>query len=969
MRVLRIALTNLNSLRGSHVIELAREPLAGAGLFAITGPTGAGKSTILDAVTLALYGRAARYGNRPSPEDVMSRHCGECSAEVEFAVGAGVFRATWQLRRARGRPDGTLQPPQRYVYNAEGIPLTQKIQECEQKIEELIGLDYDRFLRSVLLAQGEFARFLKARPAERAELLESLTGTAIYSELGRLVHHQLRERKMVLQQQQQSLQQLEVLDDEARSETERQMEAHSVAYRSLKQELQAAGDMRTRVERLQEAIQRRTRWAAQQADADAERARRADELSRLARHRQLHPYLEPLARLEAAEREWNNLCEQLSADRKEEQHALQRLNDAIVVLHRGLTSALQHSQDQANEARRTLEVARHAVAAEQTWLEEHQRDAAIAERHTELVAALTEVRAARAALAEQWETARERALDLCDEPLEDLPRSDALLAQLPPRAARGVEVIRGERDSAEETLRELKQRLHNARLVADLAVYRSELVPGQPCPLCGATDHRIAATAVADSELVEQAEEVDKAEAQAITLRSRLERAIGDLQQLQRDCDRATHKLHDCQASEAKLAQQLEALAIALPPPTEEQALLQELKHRADSYRGHLADLNSARQSIVEAEHRLTSGERAIHELDSKRRNLPPPPVEAERTQPAEEIEIGRAQENYQREQRGADNAQALVASRISDEHAARERLERRQSEIESLLADSDIAGVQQLRSARLSQTEEHQLQELEQELDARASEAATLLRSAEEEIDALRENQTLEGAEAERFLREHEGMQQRAEQMLRELTTLQNRIERDDRDRAVLQRKRTELEQKQRQLKVWALLDELIGSHDGARFRTIAQSISLDLLMRHANRHLGQLSDRYRIVRNLSNELGLDIEDLHQASVRRPMQSLSGGESFLASLALALGLSDLAGRTVRIETLFIDEGFGSLDAGSLDIAISALESLQQRQKTVGVISHVSLLKERIGTQIVVEKLTGGVSRIHTSPP
>ncbi len=97
-------------------------------------------------------------------------------------------------------------------------------------------------------------------------------------------------------------------------------------------------------------------------------------------------------------------------------------------------------------------------------------------------------------------------------------------------------------------------------------------------------------------------------------------------------------------------------------------------------------------------------------------------------------------------------------------------------------------------------------------------------------------------------------------------------------------------------------------------------------------------------------------------------MASLSGGESFLVSLALALGLSDLAGRTVRIDSLFIDEGFGSLDPETLEVAIAALESLRQNHKTVGVISHVGLLKERISTQIIVEKQAGGVSKIRVVP-
>ena len=133
--------------------------------------------------------------------------------------------------------------------------------------------------------------------------------------------------------------------------------------------------------------------------------------------------------------------------------------------------------------------------------------------------------------------------------------------------------------------------------------------------------------------------------------------------------------------------------------------------------------------------------------------------------------------------------------------------------------------------------------------------------------------------------------------------------------------------------VETWRLLRELVGSADGSKFRKFAQSITLELLIRHANRHMLKLSDRYKILREPPNvdskgqksedELGLIVEDYDQANARRPMASLSGGESFLASLALALGLSDLAGRTVRIETLFIDEGFGTLDPDTLDVALT----------------------------------------------
>jgi DNA repair protein SbcC/Rad50 len=124
------------------------------------------------------------------------------------------------------------------------------------------------------------------------------------------------------------------------------------------------------------------------------------------------------------------------------------------------------------------------------------------------------------------------------------------------------------------------------------------------------------------------------------------------------------------------------------------------------------------------------------------------------------------------------------------------------------------------------------------------------------------------------------------------------------------------------------------------------------------------QLSERYSILKTPEKDLYLQIVDGYQADVVRPMSTLSGGESFLVSLALALGLSDLASRKVQINSLFIDEGFGTLDAETLDVAISALENLQANGKSIGIISHVEALKERIGTQIQVTKQPGGSSII-----
>jgi exonuclease SbcC len=159
-----------------------------------------------------------------------------------------------------------------------------------------------------------------------------------------------------------------------------------------------------------------------------------------------------------------------------------------------------------------------------------------------------------------------------------------------------------------------------------------------------------------------------------------------------------------------------------------------------------------------------------------------------------------------------------------------------------------------------------------------------------------------------------------------------------------------------------WASMNELIGSHDGSKFRKFAQGLTLQKLVQLANVHLENLYGRYFIIKRAGEDLELDIVDTYQADNVRSMMTLSGGESFLVSLALALGLSDLAGRNANIRSLFIDEGFGTLDEQTLDLAISTLENLQAKGKTIGVISHVKELKERIPTQVRVLKKGGGTS-------
>ncbi|WP_202941099.1 AAA family ATPase [Alteromonas macleodii] len=197
MRILTLRLKNLNALKGEWKIDFTQSPFIDNGLFAITGPTGAGKTTLLDAICLALYHQTPRLGPiSTSNNDIMTRGTAECLAEVEFDIKGKAYRAFWSMRRARGKVDGNLQSADVELAEVEsGKILATQVRPKSEEIEKLTGLNFARFTKSMMLSQGDFAAFLNANEADRAELLEELTGTEIYGQISQAVHQQFSDAK------------------------------------------------------------------------------------------------------------------------------------------------------------------------------------------------------------------------------------------------------------------------------------------------------------------------------------------------------------------------------------------------------------------------------------------------------------------------------------------------------------------------------------------------------------------------------------------------------------------------------------------------------------------------------------------------------------------------------------------------------------------------------------------------------
>ncbi len=1153
MKILRVQFQNLNSLRGKepHELDFEREPLRGVSLFAITGPTGAGKSTLLDAITLALYGRAARYGDEPNPGDMMSRHCGECHASVDFEVAAGRYRAEWHLWRARRRPDGELQKPQRRLYNAAGETLAQNVRESDRLIEQIIGLDYGRFLRSVMLAQGEFTRFLKAGANERAELLECLTGTEIYSELGALAYEETTRRQADLDRREQTLGTIRLLAAEERQEREVLLAARRDEADHAQRARADLSRQLGRARELSKALADERELARQQAALEAQRREAQPDIDRLGAHRRTLPFADALSRWDAAGELARAQHEKLALAEQAQAQAAREHGRALVAAARFGAALVETQRQQLGAQRQQVEAQAAHCRVIADWLAARPHDGATLEaalpglirdlnqleaQRGKLTASQKRVSQLTADLATQMEVVRRTQRDLeaaranlADRTAIKTSAEDTVRLLLAGGTTEGrqtelkrlrhqIESLRtldrqaSQRREREEKLAADRQRLareegtlaETTRAVAELEhqrltageqralredhlrqsrawqsfeEQRARLQPGEACPLCGATDHPFAHD---DYRPQVNATQVEAALGEAVALVTKLDAVLLGARKAQTGAaTRHTLLLDGIRRSEAEIAAattETAGLTASLDLPDDTLGTLQsataEAADRQKALEAELTRLQEAEKAVGAREiERLTAkhaaesantaaetaarrqqalqvdaaneaeilrkfGEEIAAAVGALASRLLPfgPAVPEAGGESTLSLKLGEQQTLYRMQERARDAADADLAAagrdvaacetalaeltRSADElraaaeqvvpsdhpaaggtppadwrgiddaaksvrthhtalevaaaAAGRQRQEAAEAQararfladaLTAALAASDFPTPDALRAARLDEKTAARLDARERELARLASEWQGSLETVRGNIAALRAG----GAETDgsaALEESHAAAERRCRDLLTEIGRRQAELAQDDRNRQQHADGAAALARDRARLIVWTRLQTLIGSHDGAKFRRYAQGISLDLLVRRANTHLGRLNDRYQLRRRPGEELDLDIVDHYQAGVARPLASLSGGESFLSSLALALGLADLAGRNVRIESLFIDEGFGTLDADSLDVAIAALDGLRRDRKTVGVISHVELLKERIPTQIVVEKGAAGISRL-----
>lgn len=1023
---------NIASLYGDFEVDFRKAPLADNDLFAITGDTGSGKSSILDTLCLALFGRTPRLGNErkteanryvfdPYNKDItlrdsrrlMSNGESECSAEVNFTGNDGEeYVSSWSCDRAR---TGTLH---KAVMSLSLLKSNVPI-ECGRKIEEVLGMDFDQFCKTVLLSQGEFQKFLEASDNEKSDILEKITGTDRYFQIGFEVHQKYLYARRDLEDIQERTKGLVILSPEDRKKKEedlRQAETElsnrQADSKSKEGQIKWRDENKRRSKSLNDA--KGEYQTALQADNDSAPEKKL--VSELESLRAIRPdftlWKNAVANVETSETQLKKIEESLQKEGESHKSAETALINAQAEEASFKEGAYKIQRDKILRAR---DINSKMVPVDADYrskkTEVDNLSKAIADLEGKIDFKNREIERLKSSVSEldEWFKANDDYSEIC----ANFTEISTLLSSYNTETAYSTNDEKKAQDEQKkidglnDTLKELTDRQVRIQglLPADIALLRSHLVDGEACPVCGSTVHPDAHKGLDDETWDEEKENKTKAEA--------IEELIGIIEDTNKKISAAeinkstfdkTAKEHHDEAMKASnclephfsnltdwktIPNLLQKLTAIQKQWTENNNILQKAKSdkaTAESNRDltdkqvgeKKSELASRKNLMEEAGKQADSlklelkgliGEVTVDEAEMKndaalkaRTNTV---KEAEKTKSDSDNNISLLKGQYTNitetrdsSIRERDEYEAKVNSWLDSANSSRTP--------EDLFDKDVLAGLFAKYPESRIVSERTRLDTLKSETDR----CSTLVKERQAKFDEWQDTPGKpEDSISDESLKEQYDQAENAVKEFEDMkTTLIGALKADDQNLEAKKQYAGEEANAQLTYDKWKSLDDVFGRNEGMIFKRIAQSYALRTLVEHTNLQLDTFMSRYQLVKEDNKDqpdsLSLLVADSDQGGALRTTSTLSGGEKFIVSLSLALGLSSLASNRMSVRSLFIDEGFGSLDNSTLNTVMNSLDQMQTQGRKIGIISHVQEINDRVSTQIKVEKEGNGHSKI-----
>ena len=1178
MKILKLRFKNLNSLKGENEINFTVPPLSETGIFAITGPTGAGKSTILDAITLALYNQTPRSGinSKKSLEKngaIITRHTFESYSEIDYEANGKQYRSKWSVHIAK--KSGTVQDYHMELSELpENVIFDLKKSEVPTKNEQIIGLSYEQFVKSILLSQGDFAKFLKANANERGELLEKITGTEIYRLLGQKAFEKQKIAKTAKDTQQAVVNTYQVLtDEEERTLSEKHLFLehenkekeillnYLIKTQNIKQQKQLLQQEISELNKIINTLkiqQEKYRPFIQKLDIHEKLIILKSEIFSITEEEKRKVQATKMVsdfelQLKTLETNKLQLVESLAVLKKKlenEKNILEttlpkivetkKLDNSIVIEKRSVS---EHKKilEQTTKNIETLgeeiinlknNISQNIVENDKLnkWLNEHQILADLVAENklidNKLSIYLSETKKTEKmikdanekngfslrfsqntselknvvySLINSTKASIENILPLLQyqphekEKLENditklrdkykeienlitiTKRFQLLTKQKEENEQWGIQKnneiqlidkelssVEIELEISQKIIEELRIKLERQQLESKYKDDRLRLQENEPCYLCGSKTHpyvshyedvldvtknnlketekkfqqwqkfqkeKVAAKAKTAAELISLQKNIKVTENELLEAQSlfqtlseaqNLKLSIYNISEIENtkqfvmneglEKKKQKQLFSDREISENKLLQ-LETIDIQLKQ-TEEAFLglnffwkkyhkyLENSKNDSER-QTTLQRFENKHKTTIEAANKISAvlvgNQKVLEEkqLQAEKQNIDFVKIKEEHQKLSEILENILAErkklfgtENPEKvEKQLSENIQNVEKEIVSSENsltrtvttleAVFKQLEDKKAECSAIAETIENNKINLLPKLKLIgfETVEDAIKGFLTEKEV--NEIKTNHKKLETQL--ITTNQTIHDKETEILkLKEEDNNETDIVEIQNNISFTKNLIQENNRNIGFIKNKIIENNKQkdglhsanelfvklETEFNKWKKLNDLIGDSEGKRFSKFAQELTLIQLISIANKHLKNLSERYLIQKNTESD-DLLIIDCYQANAERSVKTLSGGESFLVSLSLALGLSDLAGRNTKIDSLFIDEGFGTLDIDTLNIALETLEKLQiETNRTIGIISHVPALKERITTQIELSKNNSGYSNI-----